>query len=93
MKQGSESGWWQLIELIHQIKNKQQLEQFFQLLFTPEERHDLAKRMLIIKGLLAEKLTQRDLARALQVSIAKITRGSNALKMIDNSLSRLLKEN
>ena len=40
-----------------------------------------------------EKMTQRDMSETLGVSIAKITRGSNALKMLDPKLKAFLKKN
>ena len=61
--------------------------------FTMEEKADIADRFAIIDALLEEKMTQRDMSETLGVSIAKITRGSNALKMLDPKLKAFLKKN
>ncbi|MCB1084045.1 MAG: trp operon repressor, partial [Simkania sp.] len=55
------------------------------------ERVDLSKRILIVQELLNGEKTQREMAKDLQVSIAKITRGSNELKGIDEKLKQFLK--
>ena len=68
------------------------LSQLFDLLLTPEEKESLALRCLIIEELLKQKKTQRDIAKDLQVSIAKITRGSNELKRMPDKLIAFLKE-
>jgi TrpR family trp operon transcriptional repressor len=58
-----------------------------------EEKSAIADRYLIIKGLLNGKKTQREMAETLKVSIAKITRGSNALKTIEPKLKAFLEKN
>jgi TrpR family transcriptional regulator, trp operon repressor len=75
------------------IQSLEELDQFFDLFFTIEEKNTLSSRYLIIKELLEGKLTQREIAKVHSVSIAQITRGSNALKRIDLKLGQLLKEN
>ncbi len=92
MKNKAEDGWWDLIKLVNRVKGEERLEELFQLLFTHEERHDLAKRLLIIQALIKAEQPQRELAQQLNVSIAKITRGSNALKEIDSKLQEILKK-
>jgi TrpR family trp operon transcriptional repressor len=88
----NEKGWKEFVQLISQLKDDQEANKLLHLLFTHEERHDVSKRILIIKGLLAEQQTQRELAQNLNVSLAKITRGSNAIKEINNPLKEKLKE-
>jgi TrpR family trp operon transcriptional repressor len=48
-------------------------------------------RCLIIRDLLMQEQTQREIAKNLNVSIAKITRGSNELKRIKDPLLTYLK--
>jgi TrpR family trp operon transcriptional repressor len=55
-------------------------EEYWQLMLTPEERAQLAKRVLIVEALLLGEQSQRDIAKAHCMSISKITRGSNQLK-------------
>lgn len=64
----------------------------FDLFFTHEEKKDLATRYLIIKMLLNNEKTQRQIAKELNVSISKITRGSNELKRMDSALLDYLRE-
>jgi len=62
------------------------------LLFTPEEMAQLQARFAIIEGLFRGQETQRELAARLELSIAKITRGSHALKRISPDLRAYFKE-
>jgi TrpR family transcriptional regulator, trp operon repressor len=57
-----------------------QLDLWFDILLTPAEKEDIKNRIQILKGLLEDRLSQRELAEKLGVSISKVTRGSNALK-------------
>ena len=61
-------------------KDEKILSALYDLFLTSEERDDVAMRYLIIKELLKKEKTQRQIAKDLNVSIAKITRGSNELK-------------
>ena len=90
-QQNSDDGWWQFLELCAGLKNKNDLDELFTLLLTYDEREDIAGRYLIIRELLKGELTQREMADQLGVSIAKITRGSNFLKITGESLKKLFK--
>lgn len=90
MKKGSEDGWRAFIELCSGQKTEE-LKELFDLFFTLEEKEALGKRYAIVKALMEEKLTQRDIADKFSVSISKITRGSNALKTITHRLREALK--
>lgn len=78
-----QKGWQHFIELCHETKDEKVLSSLLDLFFTPEERNDVAMRYWIIMELLSGKKTQREIAKELNVSIAKITRGSNELKRIN----------
>ena len=69
------------------------LQEWFAFLFTPAELEAIFKRMILTKALLDQKLTQREMAQNLEISIAKITRGSNALKQISPQLKLFLQHN
>jgi TrpR family trp operon transcriptional repressor len=84
-------GWQGFLELCSKIHSTDELNRCFDLFLTIEEKETLASRYLIIKALLEECLTQREIAETYKVSIAQITRGSNALKIIDPALKKLLK--
>ena len=86
-------GWNCFLELCLSASKKKTLSSLFDLLLTAEERESLATRCLIVKELLAEKKSQRQISKDLQVSIAKITRGSNELTETAAGLKIFLKEN
>jgi TrpR family transcriptional regulator, trp operon repressor len=85
-------GWDGFIELCLATKDSKSFNLLLDTLLTPEEKENLATRYWILKELLHGAKTQRQLAKDLNVSIAKITRGSNALKRIDKKLLQFLQE-
>lgn len=87
------SPWKSFLSLCLKSHNTDELSQLLDCFLTIEEKKDITDRYQIIKGLLDGKLTQRDMAEKLNVSIAKITRGSNALKSLDAKLKRYLEKN
>ncbi len=87
-----DDGWRGFLSLCRRAKSVEQLDELLWLYLTPEERDDIARRHLIIRELIRGKKTQREMAKDLNVSIAKITRGSNFLKTIQNDLRRLLQD-
>lgn len=87
-----EDGWSDFLELCSKIKTPEAFNSFFALFLTFEERETMGSRYLIIKALLEGQLTQREIAEAYKVSIAQITRGSNALKIIDPDFKKILEK-
>ena len=81
---------YQWLQLAKQAEAQQLLDEFLSLSFTPKEYAQLEKRYLLLEALVSQQMPQRELAKTLEVSIAKITRGSNALKPISPKLKRLL---
>jgi TrpR family trp operon transcriptional repressor len=79
-----------LLALAELAQKAEVLDDFFSLMFTPQEYEQLQKRYALIEALITDELPQREISKALQVSIAKITRGSNALKLIDPKLKAIL---
>lgn len=77
-----EDGWRGFKELCQAAVKEDKLDALLELFLTLEEQEDLALRFQLIKSLLKGKLPQRMIAKDLQISISKITRGSNALKTI-----------
>jgi len=86
-----EKTWHAFLSLCLKAKNPNALEKLLDCFLTIEEKNDIIDRYLILKYLLEKQLTQRDIAQQLKVSISKITRGSNALKTIDDQLKIFLK--
>jgi len=74
-----------------QFTTETEFKDFFDLFLTFEEKQDLARRFLLVKELLQGTKTQREIAKDLKLSISKITRGSNALKIVRGSLREFLK--
>jgi TrpR family transcriptional regulator, trp operon repressor len=87
----SAEGWEDFLSLCAHIQSTKELTQVFDLFLTIEEKETIAARYLIIRALLEGTLTQREIAEECHVSIAQITRGSNALKIISPELRKLLK--
>ncbi len=89
-QESKEDGWQGFLSLCSEAKNRKELDELLWLFLTAEERKDIATRYLIIQELVRGKKTQREMAKDLGVSIAKITRGSNFLKLVNKNLRRLL---
>ena len=91
MSTTKKQGWQHFLALCRKAKSSDELNDLFQLLLTSEERDAMSTRVELISALLKGEKTQREIAADLGISIAKITRGSNALKVIPNSLLKFLK--
>lgn len=91
----SKIGFDKFTKLLALMANEpKRLNEMLNLFLTDDEKANLGLRYLIIKELLENKKTQRQIAKDLNVSIAKITRGSNELKRMNvkflSSLQNLL---
>lgn len=84
-------GWLKFLDLCAKMKGPADFNNLFALFLTYEERETMASRYLIVKALLEEELTQREIAEQYGVSIAQITRGSNALKITSQEFRKKLK--
>lgn len=87
MAQKELEGFFQLCK---ELKTSKQWEEFFGFFLTREELEMLHGRFQIVQALLEGELTQREIAKKYKVSIAQITRGSNALKTISPKLKAFL---
>lgn len=86
------NAWKSFLNLCGATKNTDELAKVFDCFLTIEEKEAITDRFSIVKALLDGKQTQRDIAESLGVSIAKITRGSNALKSIEPKLKLFLEK-
>ena len=86
-------GWRCFLNWCSGTQDKQLLTELFDCLLTPEEKESIETRCLIVRALLDQEKTQRQISEDLKVSIAKITRGSNQLKRISNQLKSYLSNN
>lgn len=84
-------GWTKFLELCHEAESIENLAQIMAFFLTYEEKEHVADRMIIIENLLNANCSQRVLAQKFGISIAKITRGSNALKTLDAEIKNQLK--
>ncbi len=75
--------WSKFIQICAKERNEAHLDLVFQLLLTHEERESLETRLQIVQSLFEGKMTQREISEHFNVSIAKITRGSNELKRLN----------
>ncbi len=87
-----QTGWRVFTQLCLAAKDEKMLSSLLDLLLTPEEKESIAMRCLIVAELLKQEKTQRDIAKDLHVSIAKITRGSNELKRMPGKLIEFVKK-
>ncbi len=86
----NEKNWESFLKLCSTMKSPEEFQKLFSLFLTFEERETLASRLVIIKALLEGWCTQRKLSETYKVSIAQITRGSNALKIVDSEFKKFL---
>lgn len=78
------------LELFVRSSNIHKLSELIELLFTKEEINALEVRLKVIKCLIENKYTQRELAQKFKMSISRITRGSNALKLVSEDLVKMI---
>jgi len=80
-----------LVRAFCRIEDPEQMARFFDEIFTPSERRDLALRWRLMQ-MLRDGWTQRKIAAALHVSLCKITRGAKILKDPHSVTVRMLAE-
>lgn len=80
----------ELLEVILSIDNLDDLNRFFEDIFTPAELDDISLRWKLLKDL-HKGLTQRKIAEKYGISLCKITRGSKILKKSDSAILKVLK--
>lgn len=86
------SGWRLFLNLCLAAKDEATLTSLFDVFLTHEERASIETRCLIVNALLEQNQPQRQMAESLNVSISKITRGSNELKRAPESVKQFILE-
>lgn len=82
----------EISKLVKNLHTEVEIETFFKELLTESEIETLSKRWRIL-DLLTQGYTQREIAKELQVSLCKVTRGAKILKDKSSVLARhLIKE-
>jgi TrpR family trp operon transcriptional repressor len=77
-------------KLINKLHTEADIESFFKELLTESEIETLSKRWQIL-NMLAQGSTQREIAKELQVSLCKVTRGAKILKNKNSVLAKYIK--
>lgn len=81
----------ELIKLLTQLRTSKDAAAFLADFLTPCEISDLIRRWQIVK-LLNKGVPHRNISQQLKVSIAKVTRGSHALKESKGAFKKFLKK-
>ena len=81
----------EIIEIFSSTTDKREMRSLFEDVFTDAEREDIAKRWYIFKELY-KGTPQRRIAKDMEVSLCKITRGSKTLKRDDSVIKRVLSD-
>lgn len=86
-----EDNFSEIIEIFANITDKAEMRSLFHDMFTDAELTDIAKRWYIFKELY-KGTPQRAIAKEMEVSLCKITRGSKELKREDSVVKKVLSE-
>ncbi len=81
----------EIIEIFSRTTDRREMRKLFEDVFTEAERTDIAKRWYIFKELY-KGTPQRRIAKDMEVSLCKITRGSKTLKNDDSVIRKVLSE-
>lgn len=81
----------ELLKIFVDINDTKLMEEFLIDILTKSEWEDIILRWQIVK-LLSQKVPQRDIAKKLKVSIAKITRGSHELSNERGGFQQILRK-
>lgn len=85
-------GWDLFMQMALQLPKSKKADAFYDFILTADEKQAISGRCLIVKALLEDEMTQREMADEFKMSISKITRGSNGLKEVDKNLKDFLKK-
>ena len=83
------AGFTEVTDTLCSITDKTVMEKFCQEIFTSSERIDIDLRWRLMK-MLKLGISQRNIAKELQVSLCKITRGSKIINNPDSITNQLL---
>lgn len=79
----------ELLKVISSLKNIDEMNRFFEEIFTPAELDDISLRWKLLKDL-HDGMTQRNIAKKYGISLCKITRGSKILKTRNSAVLQVL---
>ena len=79
----------EIAQIISEIEDAQLLEEFLYSILTKNEVENVSSRWEIVKRL-EQGISQRKIAKALHLSLCKITRGSRELKKENSPIKKIL---
>ncbi len=79
----------ELARIFADIEDPELIEQFLVCMLTPREIKEIARRWSLVK-MLDRGESQREIARKLEMSLCKITRGSRELKKRGSAFKKVL---
>ncbi|MDO9790383.1 trp operon repressor [Glaesserella parasuis] len=75
--------WQQFVDLLKQAVAEDKTDALLSMLLTTDERTSLGLRVQIVRALLENQISQREIQQQLNTSAVTITRGSNMLKTVE----------
>ena len=78
-----------LIKVFTKIDNEDDMRELFSEIFTPNENKDFTLRWKLLNDLY-KQMPQRTIAKNLNISLCKITRGSKMLKKENGIIKKIL---
>lgn len=78
-----------LLKAVLSLDGVEEVNRFFEDIFTPAELEDISLRWKLLKDL-HQGVTQRKIAQKYGISLCKITRGSKLLKNKDSMVKKIL---
>ncbi|SHI27555.1 trp operon repressor [Ferrimonas marina] len=88
----AEARWNQVVGLIAEQSTQEQVSTLLGALLSHDEKLAVGGRLAVFKALLEGRISQRQIAADLGVSIATITRASNTLKSMDEDARLTLRQ-
>lgn len=79
----------EIVDIFAKETDKKKVRKLFEELFTSKELTDISKRWYLMKELYLGK-PQRKIAKEMELSLCKITRGSQVLKKDDSQFRAIL---
>ena len=81
----------ELVHSLYQITKEDKMRDFLDVLLTPAELDDLAKRLQIFKRLLKGEAQQK-IAKHLKVGVATVVRGAAELRAKRDKVEKMIKQ-
>ena len=83
--------WRSFVKLCATL-SEDELTELFSLFLTVAERDDITDRYIILTTMLNSNMTHREIASGFNISLAKVSRGSNAIKVAEEYYPGIIKK-